>query len=442
MLLDASTLRDLEVLSPLTPQGPTLWSLLDRTRTRAGRKILRDRLEAPLSSAEQILDRQIAHREIAADARNICAAINRADSDRVEDYLHVAWQLPDDMRGPGPIIGRVWPKWYRDYLKDARRGRHVVVGCLDAAVELGRRLASAQARTLRQNGVEIEELLARPEVQELVDLGRKRSTGSIVSFDQIARGRAKALLLELVSNVGAIEAMWSMAAATAEHGWSYPQPGCRLRVDRLCHPFLDRRGVPNDLQLTEDTRVCFVTGPNMAGKSTFMKAVATSMILAHAGCGVPATSMTFPVVEAAFSSLQIIDNMIGNESFYLAEVRRIKALAGFLHDGAATLAVVDEPFRGTNVHDAAEATLAVITRLAGHPRALVFVASHIAEIAPSMAKDPRIRLLHFAADTTAGQPTFDYLLRDGISTQRLGMTLLKQEQVLDLLEDPGVRLSR
>ena len=84
------------------------------------------------------------------------------------------------------------------------------------------------------------------------------------------------------------------------------------------------------------------------------------------------------------------------------------------------------------MHDAAEATLAVITQLAGHPRALIFVASHIAGSAPGMARNSRIRLLHFATDTTTGQPAFDHLLREGVSTQRLGMTL-KQEQVLDLL---------
>src|SRR5262249_43208802 len=156
------------------------------------------------------------------------------------------------------------------------------------------------------------------------------------------------------------------------------------------------------------------------------------MILAHAGCGVPATSIRFPVGGSAFSGVQIVASLTGVKTFYLAEVRRIKALAAVLHDGAPTLAVVDEPFRGTNVHDAAEATLAVITRLAEHPRALVFVASHIAEIAPSMVSDSRIRLLHFAADTAGGPPTFDYRLREGVSTQRLGMTLLHQEQVLEL----------
>jgi DNA mismatch repair ATPase MutS len=240
-------------------------------------------------------------------------------------------------------------------------------------------------------------------------------------------------LQELLERAGTVEAMWSMAVATVEHGWSYPTPGRRLAVCGLRHPFLGSRGVPNDLQLTDDARVCFVTGPNMAGKSTFLRAVATAMLLAHAGCGVPATSMMFPVVSAIFSSIQILDNVSTGESFYLAEVRRIKALATALQNGAPGLAVVDEPFRGTNVHDAAEATLAVITRLAAHPRALVFIASHIAEIAPAIAVDARIRLLHFSANVTAEQPTFDYRLRDGVSTQRLGMMLLKQEQVLDLL---------
>ena len=78
--------------------------------------------------------------------------------------------------------------------------------------------------------------------------------------------------------------------------------------------------------------------------------------------------------------------------------------------------------------------MAVMTRLAAHPSALVLLASHIGEVAPVVANDPRIRLLHFAADVTIEPPRFDYRLREGVSLQRLGMTLLRQEQVLDLLE--------
>lgn len=172
----------------------------------------------------------------------------------------------------------------------------------------------------------------------------------------------------------------------------------------------------------------------MAGKSTFLKAVGIAVLLAHAGCGVPATAMKFRMVGSLFSSVQITDNLSAGESFYLAEVRRIRSLAEALHDHRSALAILDEPFRGTNVHDAAEATLAVIARLVNHPSALIFVASHLAELVPAIIADPRVRLLHFSADISGERPRFHYLLRDAMSTQRLGMTLLRQERVLDLLE--------
>jgi len=78
--------------------------------------------------------------------------------------------------------------------------------------------------------------------------------------------------------------------------------------------------------------------------------------------------------------------------------------------------------------------VATITRLADHPAALVVVASHVAEVVPAVIDDPRVRLLHFAAEIRADQPHFDYRIRPGVSVQRLGMTLLKREGVLELLE--------
>jgi DNA mismatch repair ATPase MutS len=253
-------------------------------------------------------------------------------------------------------------------------------------------------------------------------------------FDQLARGSVKSKLLLLLQLVGDVEARWSVGAATAEHGWTYPRLSSQLRLTGLFHPFLGRTAVPNDLRLDPQVRVCFVTGPNMAGKSTFLKATALALLLAHLGSGVPAASMEFAPVATLFSSVQIADSLSAGESFYLAEVHRIGALAAALEDHGSAVAVVDEPFRGTNVHDAAEATLAVITRLAAHPAALVFVASHVGEVVPAILGDPRISLLNFAADVTGDRPSFDYRLRDGVSDQRLGMTLLRQEGVLDRLE--------
>jgi DNA mismatch repair ATPase MutS len=256
----------------------------------------------------------------------------------------------------------------------------------------------------------------------------------MLDVDQLARGAAKSSLVRLLQCAGRVEALWSIGVATTEHGWTYPRPASQLRAAGLYHPFLGRTAVPNDLTLDDQVRVCFITGPNMAGKSTFLKAIALAVLLAHVGAGVPARSMEFAPVGTVFSSVQVADDLTAGESFYLAEVRRMGALASALEGHGSAVAVIDEPFRGTNVHDAAEATLGVITRLAAHPAALVLVASHVGEVVPNIRSDRRVRFLYFAADVTGEQPRFDYRLRDGVSEQRLGMTLLRQEGVLDHLE--------
>ena len=76
----------------------------------------------------------------------------------------------------------------------------------------------------------------------------------------------------------------------------------------------------------------------------------------------------------------------------------------------------------------------MITRLAAHPAALTFVASHVGEVVPTILADPRIAFFYFAADTSSDPPRFDYRLCEGVSEQRLGMTFLQQEGVLDRLE--------
>jgi DNA mismatch repair protein MutS len=438
MALDPATLHDLDILSTSTRGGPTLFGLVDRTRSRAAREALRNRLVAPSDSAEDIVALQLAHQSLAADAAGYRTIFDRADSDGVERYLQSNWQLPSARPALARVVEGLWrPRWFRDYLREAGGGQFRVTSMLRAAGDLCSKLSAAKAGSLQELGARLAALVSARDAQALLALGDRESTSGRVAFDQLARDAARPLLLEILAHLAVLEAMWSLGVATAEHGWSYPRPAAQLRTVGLFHPLLGRDAVAHDLTLDRETRVCFVTGPNMAGKSTFLKAVGLAVLLAHAGCGVPAASMEFATVRTIFSSVQISDNLSAGESFYLAEVRRIKSLALALRDHRSAVAVLDEPFRGTNVHDAAEATLAVISRLVSHPAALVLVASHLADIVPSIVDDPRVCLLHFSADVTAERPVFDYRLRRGLSTQRLGMTLLKQEGVLDLLERSG-----
>lgn len=429
MFLDPSTLQDLDVLPVPQRRGATLWSMVNRTRTRAGGEALRQCLLEPPHTAGDILARQQAHHTLATGT-TYRALLDKTDLDSVERYLASTWQHPDEM----PALAR-FKHWYPQYLNDVGQGHRAVAGLLAAADGLRMALTNTDAPVLQAFAGELTTLLDDPRVRVLARATDEESPAALRSFDALARGEeARAVLTNAIRTVANIEASWSLGAITAEHGWSYPTPCRRLRVAGLVHPFLGARAVPNDLHLDDRVRVCFVTGPNMAGKSTFLKAVALAMLLAHAGCGVPAASMEFPVVTTVFSSVNVRDDVGAGESFYLAEVRRIGALATALCEHGAAVAIIDEPFRGTNVHDAAEATLATITRLANHPAALVFVASHVGEVVPAIADNPAVALLHFAADITPAQPVFDYRLREGVSTQRLGMLLLEQEGVLALLD--------
>jgi DNA mismatch repair protein MutS len=435
MVLDGGTLVDLEVLSPLTTGGPTLLGLVDRTRSRLGRRILRRRLLAPAQTADEIVEIQQAHQALAADASTHRRHLDDADLDGVERYLGSNWRLPSTMAGPFPMAGRFWPgTWHRQYLQDVTGGQVRVRSLLAAASGIGARVSASGAVTLRRLGEQIGALIAAPEVRELWRLTTPRSPAARLAFDRLARETARPRLTEILESLGTIEAMWSLGVASAAYNWTYPRPGSRLEAKGLVHPFLRDAAVPNDLTLDTQVRICFVTGPNMAGKSTFLKAVAIAVLLAHAGCGVPAASLEFPVVGTVFSSVQIVDSVSAGESFYLAEVRRIRALAAALQACGPAIAIVDEPFRGTNVHDAADATLAIVTRLAALPGGMTFIASHLAEIVPSISGDARIAFVHFAADAADVEPRFDYRLRAGVSTQRLGMTLLRQEGVLELLD--------
>jgi DNA mismatch repair protein MutS len=435
MLIDASTLRDLDVLAASTPRGQTLWSLVDRTRSRSGREHLRHRLIAPAHTAAEIVERQRAHQALSQDLEGYGRLLDALGADAVHRYLSATWQLPSAQPafvGVGP-----WrPEWFKEYLRAIDEGRTWVLAALTGAATLRDRLAATDAGPLRVLAETLATSLATPQIGELRALALGRRVSTRMAFDGIARDTGRPALTAILDAVGQVDAMWSLAAVTAERRWIYPRPASRLVVEGLHNPFLDpgHGSVANDLRLDERTRVCVVTGPNMGGKSTFLRAIAIAVLLAHAGCGVPATAMDFPTVATIFSSVQITDDLAAGESFYLAEVRRIRALAEALHDHRSMLAVLDEPFRGTNVHDATEASLGVISRLVAHPGALVFVATHLAEVATALREDPRVQFLCFSAELAGDRPVFDYRVREGVSTQRLGMTLLRQERVLELLE--------
>ncbi len=156
-----------------------------------------------------------------------------------------------------------------------------------------------------------------------------------------------------------------------------------LRAANLAHPCIDN-AIGNDINMNEDSNVVFLTGANMAGKSTLMKSIGIGLYLAHMGFPVAAASMEFSVREGLYSSINVADNIGLGYSHFYAEVVRVKQAAEAAASGKRLLLMFDELFKGTNVKDAYDGTLAVTEAFADYRDCLFIVSTHIIEVGEAL----------------------------------------------------------
>ncbi len=231
-----------------------------------------------------------------------------------------------------------------------------------------------------------------------------------------------------------------MAVATRELGFAFPEvvasDSFLLEAEGVFHPFVEAP-VCNSVRLRGDEPMVFLTGPNMAGKTTYLRSVALVVLLGQAGMGVPAATARLCPVEALFTSLNPSDNLREGLSYFYAEVMRVKAAATLLADGCRALIIFDEVFRGTNVRDALDASAEVILGFARAQRSGFIVSSHLTELVDVLAPNRAIRFQCFDGDIRDGMACYSYELRDGVSDKRFGLALLHQAEVPQLLARIG-----
>ena len=172
----------------------------------------------------------------------------------------------------------------------------------------------------------------------------------------------------------------------------------------------------------------------MAGKSTLIKAVGSSVFLAHMGMGVPAAHMQLTLFDGLLSNINVSDNIAKGESYFFNEVQRIKNTIYKINDGKKWLVLIDELFKGTNVQDAMKCSLAVIKGFIKMKNSLFILSTHLYEIGEELKQYPNISLKYFETDVADDQLEFSYQLKDGISNDRIGYVILKREKVVDMLE--------
>ncbi|MBC7865983.1 MAG: DNA mismatch repair protein MutS [Gloeobacteraceae cyanobacterium ES-bin-316] len=255
---------------------------------------------------------------------------------------------------------------------------------------------------------------------------------------QFLRYHYKNNMLTLIGIHAQLDAWYGMAMTVKQQQLVFPefiqseQPF--LEVKGLFHLLL-QKPVPYDLQMNPACNFVFLTGANMAGKSTFIKSVGAAVFLAHVGMGVPAQEMKLTLFDGMLSNINVIDNIAKGESYFYNEVQRIKATISKINDGRKWLILIDELFKGTNVQDAMKCSTVVIEGLLKIKNSLFILSTHLYEIGENLKVYPNISFNYFETATRDGQLSFNYQLRNGISNDRLGYLILEREGVVKMLQD-------
>lgn len=431
MQIDGTTLSDLEVFGAADGSGG-LFQLIDRTATSRGRAALRRRLEAPSEDCETIRRTQDAVRFLQRHPRIFPLTDPALES--VASYVRSNIVL----RATWPLAARVEQAWmairYRDLLRELELGVQNTVALFTYVAQASESIITHGPPLLL---LEIAQGLHA--TADLVLRARSETT-SLLDTDRVLRRRCRERIEQALDLLGELDALRAMADATESLGWTMPElveaDTFSLDAEGIFHPFLSQ-AVPNPARLSGGEPMVFLTGPNMAGKTTYLRAVALVVLLGQVGMGVPARRARFAPVEALFTSLNPADNLRAGLSYFLAEVMRVKAAASILAAGRRALVLFDEVFKGTNVQDALEASAEVMLGFAKARRSGVIFSSHLAELAAVLRSNPAIRFHCFDGDLVQDTPRYTYQLQDGVSDKRLGLVLLRQAGVPELIRQIG-----
>ena len=241
------------------------------------------------------------------------------------------------------------------------------------------------------------------------------------------RVAAHADLLQDVGRVLAtVDALASLSTHAAGNDWCRPkvvEPG-PLVVEAGRHPVVERTTdfVPNDLELDDDREFLLVTGPNMSGKSTYMRQAALIVLLAQAGSFVPARSATVGVVDGIYTRVGALDELAGGRSTFMVEMAE---LSNILHSATEeSLVVLDEVGRGTATYDGVSIAWATTEYVHNELGCKCLFATHYHELTALADHLPRVANVHVAVagdDGDDGDITFLRTVEDGPSDRSYGV---------------------
>lgn len=423
---DPITRSDLEIESRGT-QASTVFGVFERPHTAAGESELRAWLGAPLLTAREI---QWAQRMI-GDCRESVAAfgalVSRARPERVQRYLQSQLDVPRATGGLAGLFSSVWTAArHAECVAIAREGRECVSEFLAACRDWCAQAAGMpESSSLAVRAKYLDETMGK--IAEVLESCSTSSIG-LLKLDGLLRGDDRIWIEAALRELAQLDALHALAATVEARGWSFPvvRDGApRVVIRGLRHPLV-ASPVENDVDLSDDHRVLLLTGPNMAGKTTYMKSVGIAVYLAQVGMAVPARAMELTPFDRLVTVIGIHDSVAAGSSAFHYEVTRLGDALGMLLGGRRCLLLLDELMRGTNAADAQEACCLVIDALLSTGNCCAALSTHVAGLVDAVAGETRLTLGHFEAEMKDHALAYDFRLRSGGYQGRMAMALLEQ----------------
>jgi DNA mismatch repair protein MutS len=431
--IDRQTLDELNLLGKFR-QG-SVYHLFNQVKTRGGEQLLDTMFRDPLKDATSINERSSIFRYFQEQKLSFPFDVQQVSLMR--EYLDAGSGSSAPMVLAGMVVKKVLSGLTRDerYKKNIQ-GLQATIVTLKKTVGITAVLQGNGPFAAKVNAV--KKILEQPNIARLTDMDIYQAlpVQTLAFYEHLLKSRLTADMEAILQFIYELDVYIAVSSVASRKKFSYavalPPERNLLNVQQLAHPCIDN-AVGNNLVMKENSNVVFLTGANMAGKSTLMKSIGIGMYLAHMGFPVAAAKMEFSVREGLYSSINVADNIGLGYSHFYAEVVRVKQAADAAASGQRLLLMFDELFKGTNVKDAYDGTLAVTEAFAEYQDCLFIVSTHIIEVGEALKDTPNIQFRFLPTIMEGSMPRYTYKLEQGITEDRQGMLIIMNEGILELI---------
>lgn len=237
-------------------------------------------------------------------------------------------------------------------------------------------------------------------------------------------------LQKLAKQVATLDVLQSFAVVSENYHFIKPTLTKKHSIDIVGgrHPVVEKvmgrqSYVPNDVKMSNDIDILLITGPNMSGKSTYMRQLALTVVLAQMGCFVPAESATLPIFDQIFTRIGAADDLIAGQSTFMVEMQ--EANRAIQNATSQSLILFDEIGRGTATYDGMALAQAIIEFVHNHVHAKTLFSTHYHELTVLDQTLTKLKNVHVGAVEKDGDLVFLHKMEDGPADKSYGIHVAK-----------------